>query len=369
MYEDKERMLTMKLKPKIILVLSLFLIFLSIQVGFTQQLEPPPPEPSFYTGLIGTYAPPSQNEEKFYLRENQGRLEILFPLTDIHRKTECLDFKGKTFEIIPLKEIESEVFQLPPANGLGVKKIRILRDQDGFGVTIHAGKNEYQRLFYGPEKGKVFQIQPVKSLEVLQAEAQKATPPTEKGDFLKVDLVEVIKLDKSIKLDIRYATENNFMGIPLYSQPRAFLQRPVAEALVRAHKKLQAIGYGLIIFDAYRPWYVTKMFWEATPPSMRNFVADPKTGSRHNRGGAVDVGLYHVETKQPVFCGGDFDEFSERSFISYPGGTSRERWFREILRQAMEAEGFEVYEDEWWHFDYKDSKKYPIMNILFEDIS
>ena len=358
----------MKFKPTVILLISLFLIVLTVQVGFTQQLEPPPAEPSQWTGLIGTYSLSSQDGNTFYLRENQDRLEILFPLADTHRKTESLVFQGKTFEIIPLKEIDSDTFQLPPVNELGVRKFRILRDQDGFGVTIHAGKNEYQRLFYGPEKGKVFQIQPVKSLEVLQAEAQKATPPTEKGDFLKVDLVEVIKLDKSIKLDIRYATENNFMGIPLYSQPRAFLQRPVAEALVKAHKKLQAIGYGLIIFDAYRPWYVTKMFWDATPLSMRNFVADPKSGSRHNRGGAVDVGLYDIESKQPIFFGGDFDEFSERSFVSYPGGTSRERWFREILRQALEAEGFEVYEDEWWHFDYKDSKKYPIINILFEDI-
>ena len=358
----------MKFKPTVILLISLFLIVLTVQVGFAQQLEPPPAEPSQWTGLIGTYSLSSQDGNTFYLRENQDRLEILFPLADTHRKTESLVFQGKTFEIIPLKEIDSDTFQLPPVNELGVRKFRILRDQDGFGVTIDAGKKEYQRLFYGPERGKVFKIQPMKSLEELQAEAIKANPPTEKGEFLKVDLVELVKLDKNLKLDIRYATENNFMGIPLYSQPRAFLQRPVAEALVKAHKKLQAIGYGLIIFDAYRPWYVTKMFWDATPLSMRNFVADPKSGSRHNRGGAVDVGLYDIESKQPIFFGGDFDEFSERSFVSYPGEPV-ERWFREILRQALEAEGFEVYEDEWWHFDYKDSKKYPIINILFEDIS
>ncbi|NLJ48601.1 MAG: M15 family metallopeptidase [Candidatus Atribacteria bacterium] len=358
----------MRFKQTNILLIILFLIALSIQVGFTQQLKPPPAEPPQWSGLIGTYSIPSHDGAPFYIRENQGRLEILFPLADTHRKTESLIFKGKTFEIIPLKEIDSDTFQLPPVNGLGVRKIRFIRDQDGFGVTIDAGKKEYQRLFYGPEKGKVFKIQPIKPLEELQAEAIQAKPPEEKGEFFKVDLVELTKLDKNLKLDIRYATHNNFLGIPLYSQSRAFLQRPVAEALVKAHKKLRAIGYGLIIFDAYRPWYVTKMFWEATPPSMRNFVADPKTGSRHNRGGAVDVGLYDIESNQPIFFGGDFDEFSERSFVSYPGGTSRERWFREILRQALEAEGFEVYEDEWWHFDYKESKKYPILNILFEDI-
>ncbi|QPM69559.1 M15 family metallopeptidase [Atribacter laminatus] len=358
----------MRFKSKGILLISLIFIFLAIQVGFAQQLEPPPAEPSHWTGLIGTYSLSPQDGNTFYLRENQGRLEILFPLVETQRKTESLVFQEKTYEIVPLKEIESDIFQLPPVNELGVRKFRIIRDQDGFAITINAGKKEYQRQFYGPEKGKVFKIQSVKSLEELRSEALKTNPPIEKGEFLKVDLVELIKLDKNLKLDIRYATENNFMGIPLYSQPRAFLQRPVAEALVKAHKKLRAIGYGLIVFDAYRPWYVTKMFWDATPISLRNFVADPKAGSRHNRGGAVDVGLYDIESKEPIFFGGDFDEFSERSFVTYPGGTSRQRWFREILRQALEAEGFEVYEDEWWHFDYKDSNKYPIINILFEDI-
>lgn len=164
----------MKFKPTVILLISLFLIVLTVQVGFAQQLEPPPAEPSQWTGLIGTYSLSSQDGNTFYLRENQDRLEILFPLADTHRKTESLVFQGKTFEIIPLKEIDSDTFQLPPVNELGVRKFRILRDQDGFGVTIDAGKKEYQRLFYGPERGKVFKIQPMKSLEELQAEAIKA---------------------------------------------------------------------------------------------------------------------------------------------------------------------------------------------------
>lgn len=85
-------------------------------------------------------------------------------------------------------------------------------------------------------------------------------PPKETGNFRKPDLVELIKLDRTIKLDIRYATSNNFLGRPVYTEARAFLQRPAAEAVVRANKALRKKGYGLIIHDGYRPWSVTKAF-------------------------------------------------------------------------------------------------------------
>ena len=116
-------------------------------------------------------------------------------------------------------------------------------------------------------------------------------------------------------------------------------------------------------------WYVTKMFWEATPDAQRIFVADPSQGSRHNRGCAVDLTLYDLKTKKPIVMVGGYDEFSDRSFPHYLGGTSLQRWHREVLRQAMEQQGFKVYEFEWWHFDYRDWKKYPIQNVTFEKLA
>src|SRR5882757_3612856 len=121
-------------------------------------------------------------------------------------------------------------------------------------------------------------------------------PPTEPGPFRTPDLVELSKLDPTIKLDIRYATANNFLGRPVYKEARAFLQRPAAEALVRANKALRKKGYGLIIHDGYRPWSVTKIFWDATPDDKKIFVADPSQGSRHNRGCAVDLSLFDLKT-------------------------------------------------------------------------
>jgi D-alanyl-D-alanine dipeptidase len=206
-------------------------------------------------------------------------------------------------------------------------------------------------------------------VEELRREALAATPPEESGDFLPTDLVELVTLDSTIKLDIRYASTDNFMSEVFYSAPRAFLQRAAAEALVRAHQKLAAHGYGLLIHDGYRPWYVTKMFYEATPDSLRIFVADPSQGSRHNRGAAVDLTLYDRATGAPVEMPGVYDEFSPRSFPHYPGGTSRQRWHRELLRRFMEAEGFTVYPAEWWHFDYGEWRRYRVGNQTFETIN
>jgi zinc D-Ala-D-Ala dipeptidase len=203
---------------------------------------------------------------------------------------------------------------------------------------------------------------------VLRREALAATSPEEPGDFLATDLAELVTLDPTIRLDIRYASSRNFLGQRLYTQARAFLQRPAAEALVRAHQALRARGYGLLIHDGYRPWYVTKMFWDATPPAQREFVANPATGSRHNRGAAVDLTLYDLKTGRAVEMPGTYDEFSHRSYPTYEGGTSRERWLRELLRSAMEAEGFTVNESEWWHFDYRDWRRYRIGNVTFEKL-
>jgi D-alanyl-D-alanine dipeptidase len=193
-------------------------------------------------------------------------------------------------------------------------------------------------------------------------------PPKETGTFKDSDLVELITLDPTFMLDIRYATTNNFTGKAVYTQPRAFLQRPAAEALVKVNSEFKAIGYQLLIFDGYRPWDITKVFWDMTPKSDKKFVADPKEGSKHNRGCAVDLSLYRITDGQEVSMPGEYDEMSERSYPSYQGGTAEQSKMRDLLIKKMEAHGFKVYEFEWWHFDYKDWKSYRIQNIPFENL-
>jgi D-alanyl-D-alanine dipeptidase len=218
------------------------------------------------------------------------------------------------------------------------------------------------------ERPQVFRITPVRPVAELRAEALAEQPPQEPGDFLRSDLVDLAKLDPRIKLDIRYATSDDFLSTPVYTSARAFLQRPAAEALLRAHRELIKQGYGLLIFDAYRPWYVTKIFWDATPPDKHQFVADPAKGSRHNRGCAVDLSLYDLSTGREISMPGVYDEMSERSYPNYAGGTPDQRAHRQVLRAAMEAQGFTVFETEWWHFDYRDWPRYAIQNIPFEAI-
>jgi len=193
-------------------------------------------------------------------------------------------------------------------------------------------------------------------------------PPAEKGDFIASDLVELIDLDSTLKLDIRYATPNNFIGKAVYAEAKAFLQRPAAKALVEVSQEFKELGYGLIIFDGYRPWSVTKTFWDLTPENERAFVANPKDGSRHNRGCAIDLSLYTIATGKMVEMPSDYDEMNETAHPNFQGGSAEQRKMRDLLRSKMEAHGFTVYENEWWHFDFKDWKKYRIQNIPFSEI-
>jgi zinc D-Ala-D-Ala dipeptidase len=213
-----------------------------------------------------------------------------------------------------------------------------------------------------------FHITPRRPVSELRAEALKARTPREQGIFRAPDLVDLVKLDPTLRLEIRYATTNNFLGTPVYTQARAFLQRPAAEALLRANSELKARGYGLIIHDGYRPWYVTKIFWDATPHDQKIFVANPREGSRHNRGCAVDLSLYDLKTGREVQMPSGYDEMTNRAYANYAGGTTDERARRALLRQAMEKQHFTVNPTEWWHFDYKDWKQYPILNVKFEDL-
>ena len=213
--------------------------------------------------------------------------------------------------------------------------------------------------------GGIYRITPVRPIEQLRVEALRATPPAEAPGKRTPDLAE---LASPIKLDIRYATADNLLSTPVYTQARAFLQRPAAEALARVNQTLRPQGYGLILHDAYRPWYVTKIFWDATPADKHIFVANPAEGSKNNRGCAVDLSLYDLKSGQEVEMPSVYDEMTERAYSNYPGGTDAQRRRRKILRDAMEAEGFTVNPEEWWHFDYKDWREYPILNVPFEKL-
>ena len=204
-------------------------------------------------------------------------------------------------------------------------------------------------------------------LLILSFQAVAQDGPPKESNKREAHLIELITLDPTIKLDIRYATDNNFVGKTVYPEARAFLQKPAAKAVVKVHNELKKQGLGLVIFDGYRPWSITKLFWEVTPAEKRMFVADPAKGSKHNRGCAVDLSMYELKTGKLVEMPTDFDEFSERASPNYSGGTVEQRANRDLLRKLMEDEGFIVNANEWWHFDCKDWEKYAIYDISFDE--
>ena len=185
---------------------------------------------------------------------------------------------------------------------------------------------------------------------------------------MDVDLVELVSLDASIATDIRYARADNFIGRPVYPEARAFLQRPAAEALVRVHRALESDGLGLLVFDGYRPWSITKVFWDETAVPERIFVADPAVGSRHNRGCAVDLTLVNRATGEPLPMPSEFDEFTERAHADFGDAPESRLVNRARLRAAMESEGFTVFRYEWWHFAHGSWQQYPVLDASFEDI-
>ena len=181
------------------------------------------------------------------------------------------------------------------------------------------------------------------------------------------DLVDLARFDPRLRLDIRYATPANFMGRVLYPVARAVAQRPVAEALSRVQTRAEAAGYGLLIFDAYRPWRITKAMWEATPPESREFVADPAAGSRHNRGASVDLSLHRggVEVTMPS----PYDDFTPAAYRSNTAAPRQALARSRMLEEWMVAEGFVPLANEWWHYDWAEWRRYPVMDVPLEDVT
>ncbi|MCA9072352.1 MAG: hypothetical protein KDA84_25680, partial [Planctomycetaceae bacterium] len=230
--------------------------------------QPPADIPGHWRGLIGEYG---WDHNTLYILEEDGKLYALI----------------EWFYYYPLKEVNENVFDFPDYGLYHGEQLKFTRNAEGVATHVIAAEVQFERREVGTKDGETFKITPVKPIDQLRAAALAATPPPEPGQYREPELVELTTLDSTIKRDIRYASTNNFTGAVFYKQPKAFMQKPAAEAVVRANQSLKPRGLGLLIHDAYRPWHVTKMFWDATPDNLKDFVANPANGSRHNRGCAV----------------------------------------------------------------------------------
>jgi D-alanyl-D-alanine dipeptidase len=180
---------------------------------------------------------------------------------------------------------------------------------------------------------------------------------------------DLVDLDGTpLRTDVRYARADNFLGYPVYPMEKAFLQRPVYESLLRAHRALARHGFGILVFDGYRPWSVTKLFYDRATDAQRAFLANPETGSAHNRGCAVDCSLFELATGREVRMPSAFDEMNETAWADYAGGEAEARARRDLLIDAMHAERFKVIRIEWWHFNHEAIADYPIYDLPFERV-
>ena len=176
-------------------------------------------------------------------------------------------------------------------------------------------------------------------------------------------LVDATTVVEDLVVDLRYATEDNFLKRKVYpDSARCLLLPESAQRLKKAADALRAKGYRLKVYDCYRPRAVQFEMWKIMP--VPGYVANPRTGSNHNRGGAVDLTLTTLdgtEVEMPT----PFDTFSPSAHHGYAGGTEASRKHREILREAMEGVGFKRNRMEWWHYDLPDAKKRPVLDVPF----
>ncbi len=182
---------------------------------------------------------------------------------------------------------------------------------------------------------------------------------------------QMINLKKAIptlQLDLKYAGKNNFMNQILYKNVTiTFLRKPAVDSLKKVQIELASLGYGLIIFDAYRPYSITEKMWE--PVQDDRYAANPKTGSGHNRGTSVDLSIINLKTRLPLNMGTDFDNFTDSAHHNFTKLPKEVLQNRILLKTLMEKYGFNALETEWWHYSFKDAKNYELLDLSFKQLS
>lgn len=179
-------------------------------------------------------------------------------------------------------------------------------------------------------------------------------------------LLDVRGMIPDAQFIITYASDKNFLKRKIYPSAELFLRKPAAEGLVKAAEILRKQGLGLVLYDGYRPYAVTVLFYEEVGDTT--FVADPRKGSKHNRGMAIDLSMYELKTGKIVEMPSEYDEASERAYHEYSGGSDVAKRNRQILRSAMEAAGFSIFKYEWWHYDFKGWETCPTYDLWHDEI-
>ena len=264
-----------------------------------------------------------------------------------------------------LRRARQDSFVFPDYGYFNGEQLAFERDDDGEVMGAYIANMALPKL-PRVESPALQRVYPEESVGAILNRAASATPPMELGSFQESNLIDLTMVDPLISLDMQLANGSNFLRQPLVQEQRAFLQQPVADALFRARDEFHRRGYGLLIHEAYHPWYVTKTFHESLPDSLNHYYASPETGSCHNRGAAVSLSLFALGTGEIIPMPTPFNTFSAKAHSDYPFLEPVERANRELLRLVMQREGFRPNPNKWWNFEHDLCSQYPVMNESFD---
>ncbi|HEY8968313.1 MAG TPA: serine hydrolase, partial [Puia sp.] len=315
---------------------------------------------------------PRQLPASDILKKRQQQLMSLLP--DWKDAQASGIFAINFFDDYPIDTLRKEAREIFAAAGR-IQKVEEIRPDNqlrGAFRIIGEKKDIEVRFTLSPENPALIQAYFIRLVSSQNKYGLKAiSSPADYRSLVASDPNQaIVPLDKfipGIRLDIRYATSNNIMHRPVYHTAAAFLRLPAAKALKDIQQQLKPMGYGLKIYDGYRPYRVTVEFYEAYHDS--NFVASPYTGSRHNRGCAVDLTLIDLKTGRELEMPTPYDAFTKEASATWPTISEQARKHRKLLQEVMLQHGFVIYPSEWWHFDFAGWKAYPVMDIPFGELT
>lgn len=338
-----------------ILSMLLCLCFFAAGHGWAAPAFEPKDCPKDLKYILGMYY---GNGEMFLLRENNGEVELVYRFGQ-------KDYTFAGSNVYPLYKEHFDSYTINesgPLNHLDAA-VRIERSREGYGVSCSVGGNRYSRRFFAGENGRPFRFAPVSDWQALKTAADAAVMPAQLGTGQQAQLVDLAQAVPGLKFDLRYAQADNCFGQALTDDQRAFLDADAAQALAQAQQYLKPYGYGILVWEAYRPWSVSKLAYDALPADKKSMLPAPEVGFSHNTGRSIDVSLYLLANGENASMISGFDEPSVRQYASFAGGTTLERYRRDLLRSAMQMAGFTASETEWWHFDYGDIKGFAHLNV------
>ncbi len=338
-----------------ILSMLLCLCFFAAGHGWAAPAFEPKDCPKDLKYILGMYY---GNGEMFLLRENNGEVELVYRFGQN-------DYTFAGSNVYPLYKEHFDSYTINesgPLNHLDAA-VRIERSREGYGVSCSVGGNRYSRRFFAGENGRPFRFAPVSDWQALKTAADAAVMPAQLGAGQQAQLVDLAQAVPGLKFDLRYAQADNCFGQALTDDQRAFLDADAAQALAQAQQYLKPYGYGILVWEAYRPWSVSKLAYDALPADKKSMLPSPEAGFSHNTGRSIDVSLYLLANGENAGMISGFDEPSVRQYASFAGGTTLERYRRDLLRSAMQMAGFTASETEWWHFDYGDIKGFAHLNV------